>query len=1003
MRMKRLLDASSWVFRLGMVRVIVLIWIIFWGWGGSVLFLSDASGQVPEHRVIETPRCLRQMSNANGVLSSPGHRNIRTNRCGGRRVVERAGPLLIPRISRQPGGPLIPPAVFVNDPLLDTPPHIVQGSPTLAMDPFNPRHMISLYLDTGGSSQTHLVGWSETFNEGTSWQDRGELPLTEPSVESNDGLPVLDVDVGRKKIVGVVLDRDPTQMKAPASIAFYEYDLNLGKWTRTVLFPRRNRYDHPWVKVDNGSGSSCQGCRYVVATEGNGKIMFMRDCNGTWEGPWQVNGTHAGCDNGASMALDPRGRIYIAFEHDSNAAMQCRQSCKDRGIEVVWSDDCGKTWEPVIGAETVPNSVACIVRSEDPGSARTCGTQALKGPIAVRDFPFIIVDPLDPTRVAVGFHADPDGAVGKGDTSDIFFFLSEDAGATFFNPVSCGTPTVLGCPINLKQTNDQFLPTLSVAPNGCLLMTWYDRRHDPNNERMHLRARVSCDPQWYWQDSAAVNDFRLSDDFPRPYPIDDRVDACYMTDYNFAVHNGKLWKVVYTDASVLTDPLALHPVPPVIEIPRSRRRYDGNIGMVQTADDSSGTVSIGIVDTSVAGDDGDGVLEPCEAANLNIKILNEGTTALTGVKATLVSLTPDVSVVTGTSDYPDLPVGTSAFNTTPFQIAVEHTVTCGQPLDFRLDVTSNEGNDSTFVQVNAGNEVALISTDFNSSDFASWTVQNNDGNGVIWKLENDGSASGRNIYSEPYPIIDDDAGGSGNGLDDDELISPAVDASSCNALELTYRSYANVFDNCSTTGAPGCEVMDTDVRSTTTGGIWKNVHRIEDRPGTIDDETADVSIDVTAYKGANFQVRFHYYNAVWEYYWAVDDFDLYCQSCNVCTHHPGEAGTRSPLIVTKSGSNLVFSWGKPSIACNPTDYAVYVGDLTTLRTTGYSHNTVLTCSAGGTSYTISLSDPRIGAASYFLVVATDGASEGSYGKKTDGTERPVSAAACVATQDLNSC
>jgi len=118
---------------------------------------------------------------------------------------------------------------------------------------------------------------------------------------------------------------------------------------------------------------------------------------------------------------------------------------------------------------------------------------------------------------------------------------------------------------------------------------------------------------------------------------------------------------------------------------------------------------------------------------------------------------------------------------------------------------------------------------------------------------------------------------------------------------------------------------------------------------------------------------------------------------------PGEPGVASPLTLARGGVDLILSWGAPSTSCLPADFAVYRGSLDALRGGAYDHDTVLTCAAGGTSLRIGIADPRLGGSDYFLVVATDGVEEGSYGRDSRQIERPVSAAACASAQDTTAC
>jgi hypothetical protein len=116
---------------------------------------------------------------------------------------------------------------------------------------------------------------------------------------------------------------------------------------------------------------------------------------------------------------------------------------------------------------------------------------------------------------------------------------------------------------------------------------------------------------------------------------------------------------------------------------------------------------------------------------------------------------------------------------------------------------------------------------------------------------------------------------------------------------------------------------------------------------------------------------------------------------------PGEPGT---LLVSRTpGGDLGLAWDDAGASCLASSYGVYRGDLVELRAGDYAHDTQLACTQGGTSLSLPLTDPRLGDADYFLVVADDGSREGSYGRASSGAERPVSSAACRPTQDVSVC
>lgn len=119
-----------------------------------------------------------------------------------------------------------------------------------------------------------------------------------------------------------------------------------------------------------------------------------------------------------------------------------------------------------------------------------------------------------------------------------------------------------------------------------------------------------------------------------------------------------------------------------------------------------------------------------------------------------------------------------------------------------------------------------------------------------------------------------------------------------------------------------------------------------------------------------------------------------------CGEGPGEPVN---LSVSKSSSHLVFKWTKPQGACSVASYALYRGSLGSLASGSYSHDTSLGCEIMDTIFQTPLSNPSIGGADYFLVVAESPNDEGTYGTSSAGAQRPVSAGRCKSTQDLTSC
>jgi hypothetical protein len=99
----------------------------------------------------------------------------------------------------------------------------------------------------------------------------------------------------------------------------------------------------------------------------------------------------------------------------------------------------------------------------------------------------------------------------------------------------------------------------------------------------------------------------------------------------------------------------------------------------------------------------------------------------------------------------------------------------------------------------------------------------------------------------------------------------------------------------------------------------------------------------------------------------------------------GGAVPGAPLAVTLAGGDLALDWDA-SCRAGDVDYAVYEGTLG-----DFTSHVPLLCSTGGaTAATV----PVPAGSAYYLVVPTDGLTDGSYGRNGNGVERPGSLAAC---------
>jgi hypothetical protein len=113
-----------------------------------------------------------------------------------------------------------------------------------------------------------------------------------------------------------------------------------------------------------------------------------------------------------------------------------------------------------------------------------------------------------------------------------------------------------------------------------------------------------------------------------------------------------------------------------------------------------------------------------------------------------------------------------------------------------------------------------------------------------------------------------------------------------------------------------------------------------------------------------------------------------CHASPAGTVPDGTALAEGPLTVTLTRFDaLTLSWD-PACGATDADYAVYEGTLGNFT----NHTPILCTTAGATSATF---EPPAGNA-YYLVVARNHWSEGSYGVDGNGAQRPPSMSACLA-------
>ncbi len=153
--------------------------------------------------------------------------------------------------------------------------------------------------------------------------------------------------------------------------------------------------------------------------------------------------------------------------------------------------------------------------------------------------------------------------------------------------------------------------------------------------------------------------------------------------------------------------------------------------------------------------------------------------------------------------------------------------------------------------------------DFNEeSDLDGWTIIDNGTTDDTWYWTV--SDAGNTLDGTAFMFVDSDAAGPGNLLNE-YIVSPVIEyTNQTNQLILEFDQYFNNFT--------GNEFADVDVDD---GNDWVTVLAMKGADFGSWASPDHQIIDVTEYANADFRVRFHYYNANWDWYWAIDNVHIH--------------------------------------------------------------------------------------------------------------------------------
>lgn len=173
---------------------------------------------------------------------------------------------------------------------------------------------------------------------------------------------------------------------------------------------------------------------------------------------------------------------------------------------------------------------------------------------------------------------------------------------------------------------------------------------------------------------------------------------------------------------------------------------------------------------------------------------------------------------------------------------------------------SSAGSSMAFDFLGPSPRDIIYETDFTGGLPAGWSIVDGGSDGRTWTSTNPGGRS--SVYwNGEFMIVDSDWAGSVNM--DEELVTDIIDCSNYENITLAFKHDFRWYFQ------PPSEICDVDIR--VNGGSWQNLARY-----TNGNASGVVNLDISAIADgqANVQIRWHYYDANYDWYWGIDDVVL---------------------------------------------------------------------------------------------------------------------------------
>jgi hypothetical protein len=378
----------------------------------------------------------------------------------------------------------------------------------MARDPVHPQRLIAGYEST--AIKLNETGYATSTDAGITWAtgaftDAWALPGYVPFGDVNvayDGRGTgyfTTLAISNTSSLLTVLTTTDSVHWGPPSVA--------------VFSPYTEYRSITNLAVDGRTSGADAGSAYLFYFYTNVNLEPMqrgvwmrasRDQGSTWSSKdAQVSDATHLYSSYPDAVVAPDGTLYASWEYlPGNSIFSAHELYLDR------STDGGRSWgvDRMIGGGPIVYAGGPDSKDKELVLVQTDTCQYVR----LRNRPSIGISPTD-SNVVYAFWNDGrwessfDACGTQGQHSDIAFSRSTDGGLTWTAPIRVNDDPV-------GNGVDQFVPTLAVADDGTLGVTWYDQRYSAAHNRYNLVYSQSTDGGITWSATVRVSDTESNPD-----------------------------------------------------------------------------------------------------------------------------------------------------------------------------------------------------------------------------------------------------------------------------------------------------------------------------------------------------------------------------------------------------------------------------------------------------------------------------------------------------------